>query len=326
MNSKIVILHDKIDENCPLDQLDTLTEVEQVEKALVQLKYCVEKISFDGNLQELETLLKNEQPILLFNLVETYYKGRFLHLIPLLCEKLNIKVSGGNSTSLFLSGDKTFAKKMMKKGSIPTPPYIVSTQTKHLKFFLGKMMIEKPVDEEASVGINENSVFQCSTIDELQARFVQSKKKNQLLEIYIEGKEVNVSATTKNGVLEILPIAEMIFTNYPSGKPKIVTYDAKWVESSFDYINTNRSFAFEKENPILAFKIKEIVKRCWDLFECSGYVRFDFRVDDKGNPYLLELNVNPAISEDGGYIAASLEAGYSYQQTIENIVKEALYE
>ncbi|MFA5513526.1 MAG: ATP-grasp domain-containing protein [Sphaerochaetaceae bacterium] len=325
MNSKIIILYDKTEENAPLDELDTLIQAEQIEKVLTELKYSVRKVVFDGNLQNLELLLLKEKPILVFNLVETYYKSRFLHLIPLLCEKLNIKVSGGSANSLYLSGDKLFAKKLMEKTNIPTPPYIKNSEKWELEFFIGKTMIAKPKDEEASVGITDDSIFCCSTIEELQNKFCISKKENQLLELYIEGKEVNVSATTKNGTLEILPMAEMVFTDYPVDKPKIVTYEAKWVEDSFAYKNTVRSFDFEKENPVLAAKIKEIVKISWELFDCRGYVRFDFRVDEKGNPYLLELNVNPAISKDSGYVAASLAKGYSYSQTIENIVKEALY-
>ncbi len=49
----------------------------------------------------------------------------------------------------------------------------------------------------------------------------------------------------------------------------------------------------------------------------------DFRVTDKDDPLILEINVNPCISPDGGFAAAAAEAGMDYDTLIEEIVKAA---
>jgi D-alanine-D-alanine ligase len=324
MSFKIIILHDEISNFATLDERETLLQVNQIEKVLLELKHKVLRLPFNGDLLALECILSKEKPTLVFNLVETYYKGRFLHLIPLLCERLNIKCTGGNANSLYLTGDKVFAKKLMKLANIPTPPFVENLSLKTFNSFIGQKVIKKPRDEEASVGLDDKSVFSITSNEVLKEEFLEAEKTNYFLELYIEGKECNVSVLTKNGSLIILPIAEMIFTNYPADKPKIVGYEAKWDVDSFAYKNTNRSFNFEKENSQLTTEIKRIVKKCCSVFDCSGYIRFDFRIAENGKPYLLELNVNPSLSEDGGFVAAAKRSNFSYSQIIEKIVEEAL--
>jgi len=59
------------------------------------------------------------------------------------------------------------------------------------------------------------------------------------------------------------------------------------------------------------------------LFGLTGFVRVDFRVTEKGQPLILEINVNPCISPDAGFAAAAAEAGMDYDTLVEEIVKAA---
>ena len=43
---------------------------------------------------------------------------------------------------------------------------------------------------------------------------------------------------------------------------------------------------------------------CWRLFDLAGYARVDFRVDSRGQPWILEINANPCLSPDAGFAAA----------------------
>jgi len=52
----------------------------------------------------------------------------------------------------------------------------------------------------------------------------------------------------------------------------------------------------------------------------------DFRVDQDGQPWVLEVNANPCISPDSGFVAAARAAGLGYARTIEKIVQASLAE
>ena len=124
------------------------------------------------------------------------------------------------------------------------------------------------------------------------------------IEEYIDGREFNISLIGTSNAPLILPYAEIKFLNFPPEKSKIVGYDAKWDKNSFEYQNTVRSFEFNKTDQSLLDNLKYLALKCWEVFRIDGYARVDFRVDSKGIPYILEINVNPCISPDSGFFAA----------------------
>ncbi|MEW5801940.1 MAG: D-alanine--D-alanine ligase [bacterium] len=139
-------------------------------------------------------------------------------------------------------------------------------------------------------------------------------------EIYIEGREFNLSLLADDSGPEVLPPAEILFEDYPAGKLKIVDYRAKWDEDSFEYRHTPRCFDFPSQDCPLLERLAELARKCWHIFELRGYARVDFRVDHEGNPWILEINANPCISPDSGFAAAAKQAGLSFEQVIQRII------
>ncbi len=143
-------------------------------------------------------------------------------------------------------------------------------------------------------------------------------------EAYIEGREFNVAIISDKNGGRVLPIAEMLFRDYTSDKPKIVDYKAKWVADSFEYNNTIRKFDFAPEDAGLITALREIALRCWELFGLRGYARVDFRVDNNGKPWVLEINTNPCLSPEAGFAAALEEAGIKFHEAVNLIIQNAL--
>jgi D-alanine-D-alanine ligase len=56
----------------------------------------------------------------------------------------------------------------------------------------------------------------------------------------------------------------------------------------------------------------------------NGYARVDFRCDEHGNPWILEVNSNPCVSPNAGFMAAMERAGYSYDEAVERLLDDAL--
>ena len=59
---------------------------------------------------------------------------------------------------------------------------------------------------------------------------------------------------------------------------------------------------------------------CWHLFALRGYARVDFRVDESGEPWILEVNTNPCLSLDAGFAAAVERAGLGFADAIARIL------
>jgi D-alanine-D-alanine ligase len=63
---------------------------------------------------------------------------------------------------------------------------------------------------------------------------------------------------------------------------------------------------------------------CWRLFGLAGYARVDFRCDEAGRPWILEINANPCLLPGAGFAAALERAGIGYDEGIQLILDAAL--
>jgi D-alanine-D-alanine ligase len=141
-------------------------------------------------------------------------------------------------------------------------------------------------------------------------------------ERYIDGREFNLALW--GGEPLVLPPAEIDFSAFPTGKPRIVGQRAKFAAGSFEFENTPRRFAFPPADGPLIERLKALAGECWRLFGLQGYARVDFRCDAAGRPFILEINANPCLAPGSGFAAALAEAGIRYADGIEHIVADAL--
>lgn len=319
---KILILIDKLSQFPTKDEEDTLIEANEVKSSLIKIGHNPIISYFSLNLEDNITDILKEKPDLIFNLVETLSGASTLHIAPLLFEKYKIKYTGGNSTSLLLTGNKIIGKLFLKSLNIKTPKFYYSTSNRVDPTLINNKVIVKEVDGEASLSIEDSSVKTFKSAKELKS-FIKASP-NVFVEQYIDGKEFNVSVMKIKSKIIILPIAQMLFKDFPKDKPQILNYKSKWDENSFEYNNTERTFDLEKKDTPLYKKMKTISKKCYKALGNKGYLRVDFRVDEKGEPYVLEININPCITQDSGFIAAANQYGLTYDKTIKNIVNEAI--
>jgi D-alanine-D-alanine ligase len=68
--------------------------------------------------------------------------------------------------------------------------------------------------------------------------------------------------------------------------------------------------------------LADLGRACWDLFELRGYARVDFRVDQSGRPWVLEINANPCIAPDAGFMAAAAQAGLTIDEVVARIIAD----
>jgi D-alanine-D-alanine ligase len=224
-------------------------------------------------------------------------------------ESYQYPITGSGSESIFLTTYKVLCKKILRSNHLSTPSWAEKLD----EINPSKTYLLKPVSEDGSVGIDDNTLIKGSAIKAIPVGF--------FAEEYIDGREFNVSIIGNPPT--ILPPAEMCFNNYDSSKPKILGYKSKWEENSFEYKNTTRSFNFGEQDFSLLENIKAIAFSCWQLFRLKGYARVDIRVGGDQVPCVIEINANPCIAPDSGFIAACHQAGMDEVEIIKRIIEDA---
>lgn len=318
---KALVLINKISDNPSADELDVLVQAEAVEKSLHELGYDCQREFFDLDFKNIISILKQNPPDIVFNLVETVAgKGDLIHLPPSLLESFKVPFTGSGSFALLLTTNKLRTKKILKANGLPTPEWFVHNNTE--KPDIRKKYILKPAWEDGSSGITDDSIITGGQFN-LKELSHDMKLKNMFIEEYIHGREFNLSLLAGKNGPEVMPVAEMQYFGFPDDKPRILTYASKWEKDSFEYSHTNRTFEIPEKDRDLSSDLINISKQCWELFELKGYARVDFRVDENNRPYILEINTNPCLSPDSGFPAACFKAGLSYTEIINRIIHDA---
>jgi len=311
------------------DEQDSLVQVLAIESALASLGHEVSSMELvPERPEEAISALRALGPDCVFNLVEEV-DGRteLNYLAPLLLEAVGTAFTGCPAKALFLSCDKLLTKRILRAHGLPTPNWL-SLEDLCLPMSVGEApFLLKPVSQDASIGIHEDDLRLVRGKNEILALLKNPPSMvpgGWFAEQYVEGREFNLSLIETEGGVQVLPPAEIIFDAYPPGKPKVVGYRAKWDEGSFEYNNTPRSFEFSSGDSPLLERLKEIGFCCWKAFGLSGYARVDFRVDSEGEPFIFEINANPGIAPDSGFVAAAIFSGMSYEAVVEQILNSGI--
>jgi D-alanine-D-alanine ligase len=311
--NRAVILHNPIHDQSREDETDVLDQALFIETALEQLGYSYERIAFDPRNDHLADLIRNENITVVFNLVETINgSGRLSFVVPAILDMLNVPFTGSDAEAVCLTTNKLVCKNILAYNKIETPSW-----AKYLPDVDPEISyIVKPISEDGSVGIDDALIVAGNNIHGIAEGY--------FAEEYIHGREFNISIIGGKEDYIILAPAEMCFSDdYYETKPRILGYKAKWDEMSPEYQNTTRSFRFEDHDAVLISSLREIAGKCWKIFGLRGYARVDVRVGSDNVPKVIEINANPCIAPDSGFVAACEESGLTHAEIINIIIKEA---
>ena len=317
MKRCLIIYNEPAPEALP-DELDVLDQVNFIESALKALGYNVNRMGITDDFMNEIAHIADEGFEFIFNLVESVgNNAEILYFIPALLNMHHIPYTGCPVEATFVTASKVLARRFMKANGIPVAGgYKVSEASGLVP---GRKYILKPVWEDGSLGITEESVF---TFNGTLPEILKDKNDHHwFIEDFIDGREFNVSVKAGPDGPEILPPAEMLFIDYPDDVPRIVSYKAKWVQDTFQFDNSCRRFPNDLSDRLMQ-NIKDAVIACWHTFGLKGYARVDMRTDADENVYVLEVNANPCISPDSGFISAAVHAGYSHEDIISHIIND----
>lgn len=245
--------------------------------------------------------------------------------VPSLLDILKIPFTGSGAQCLAYCYDKSLVRGIAKEMGVPVPlAFLIKPDDSVYELPIEFPVIVKPNFGDSSFGINQESV--AYSIEEisnaiLRVREKEGYEKPILVEKFLAGKEVTVGIIgNPPESYTVLPIIEEDYSALPEHLPKICGYEAKWLPDS-PYWNLKSLPA-----QLPADTEKLIIDSCLKLFErleCKDYCRFDWRLDENGEPKLLEVNPNPGWCWDGHLAKMTKVAKMSYSQMLEGILSAA---
>ncbi len=258
-----------------------------------------------------------------FNLVEDDTWELYFKVGHKLCE-IGRPVVGMDAKSLTYSTDKIKMSKRLKSEGVSVPDSKIYQRGDKISKVrsMNYPLIVKPAGEHSGWGISQDSVV----IDEKElserVEYLFNKFSGDVIaEEFIDGREIHVTVIGHGKHLAILPYIEIDYKGEFENNWPIYSYDAKWTETTWEYWDSQErlSLSLGKE---LDMKVHKLVKKAFRAGNCQDIVRLDLRIDEKGKPYVVDVNMSPSINpvRQSPTVRSAMALGWSYEDLIETLV------
>jgi D-alanine-D-alanine ligase len=297
---------------------------EEIFEALQELGHEPSYYLLDGDERTLTALSRCDAD-LFFNIVESYSGDdtKEMHVAAYL-DLLGRAYTGAGPQALYLAQDKGLAKKLFAFHGIRTP-YFATCYRGQLDHChdVAFPLIVKPLSEDGSIGIDQNSVVK--SVKELMERihYVQEEFDSPaLIEEYIEGREI-YAGILGNQHPEVLPLIELDLSRLPAGVARVAGTEVKWDKDSEAY-KVTKSSPVEDLDEKTTELLGSTALAAYRALRLRDYGRIDLRLTEKGEVYVIEANPNPWLSSNSEFFMSAKKSGRSYAEMIEEILELAL--
>lgn len=265
--------------------------------------------------------LRSAEADIVFNITEASGSRNRESLVPAIAESLGVPCTGTDAVGLGLSLDKMITKELASRLGITTPraalvPGFSGDAAEHIAK-LELPLLVKPNTGGSSMGIHDYSRVESHDDAYELARALRRRVGDEILvEEFVSGREITVAILETEHGIQLLPHAELVFRDGSSDS----------FYSSEQKSQHRKQIICPADLPV---EIAETVS-FWSLLlfkrlGCSDFARVDYRLDDDGNPFLLEINPLPGLSPYYGIFPIQAQAaGMTAEQTVESILRNTL--
>jgi D-alanine-D-alanine ligase len=248
------------------------------------------------------------------------FKGRNRESqVPAILDLYNIPFVGSDALTLGVTLDKVVAKKCFMADGIPTARYFKATLEDDLTELntIGFPLFVKTLHEGTSKGITLASrVENFEQLKKQVGHICRNYNQPALVEEFIKGTEFTIGVIG-NDPPKPMPVVQYAIAGKTSLGNNFYSY-SHVVERSVEYICPA---------PIddkMARRLQDLAVRAYKSVDCRDFGRVDFRVDEAGNPYVLEINPLPNLSPDDVFVLFAKVKKMTYNQIINQILDAAL--
>lgn len=315
---KVAVLFDAMSALAPLPDMLILECLEAVEKSLTERGHTVVRVPVNPDGRWVERIRRGKFD-LVFNLCESIDGvAKMEPLVISVLELFEIPFTGSSSATTAICLRKHLVNTVLNWAGLPVPRWTL-VQRGDEPESVGFPAICKPAAEDASIGIEQKSVVRSRKALSARVAAMHERWNEVVVQRFVTGREVNVGIVGD----QVLPIAEIRFDGMPEGLWKIVSYRSKWETGSDEDLGAAPRCPADLPRKLTA-ELEEITRAAWKVVGGEGYGRVDFRIDETGRPWLLEVNSNPDISPDAGLARMARVAGMDYSALVNRICEIAL--
>lgn len=300
--------------------------VRRIGRALRSLGHTVTVVPLAHDLFSFQRKLRRLNPDVVFNQYDDVTPGALYEMrLAALVRMMGYPITGSPALALGLCRYKYMTASLLGGVGVPIPPNTALLETasavdQHKWHF---PIIVQASQEHAGIGLDRDSVVHSKRALRDRVRDILRRySQPALAQHFLPGREFNVGLVG-GSKLRVMPLAEVNYRDLPKDIPPIMSYAAKWVESSEEYRRTSVTCPANVE-PELARQIADTAVRAFRAVGGWGYGRVDVRLDEENKPCVLDVNCNPCLDEGIGLARSAEHAGISFRQLLQLIIRAAL--
>lgn len=342
-------------------EYDPVHTVEAIHRGIEEAGH--EYIFIEGDEDAYEGI-RTAQPDLVFNRAEGIRgESRESH-IPAMLEMLGVPYVGSGVLTLAVCLNKEWTKQLLRGAGIATPASALIGSARDLSetslqaLNLPYPVILKPNAEGSSIGINEDNVVENAAALRAKARSMLNTYPGEILaEQFIRGREISVGVLgggvlggggrdggvrdggeRQSGAIEaakseghaganplqVLPFLEVDFDQLPAEVGNVFGQRAK---STYD--DLSHYLCPAPLDSTLEDTLRESTLSACRVLGIRDFARLDFRIDQNGVPYFLEVNPLPGMDYDeetkdfSFFVIMALRSGLTYSALVDRLLQSA---
>ncbi len=221
-------------------------------------------------------------------------------------ELMRIPYTGSGVLASALAMHKVMSKKFFFCEKIPTPRYEVFQRDEIRKELPGRIsfplpVVVKPAREGSTIGV---SIVRKD--EELGPALTKAGEYDEeiFVEEFMKGREITV------GILENIPLPVIEI----APKSGFYDYHSKYTKGETQYILPAR---ISREKYLYA---QEISLKAFQKLGCTGVARVDLMTDENENPFVIDVNTMPGMTETSLLPMAARYAGIPFEDLVERIL------
>ena len=254
--------------------------------------------------------LRDTNPDICFNVAEGMGGDSREAQVPALLELLGVPYTASRVLANAIALDKTMTKRVWRDNGLPVAEFQeFSDGGEALSPALTFPLFVKPAREGTGMGMDGKAVVRNEK--ELRKRVawvIARYQQPALVEDYLPGREFTVGVLGRKGATKYLPRPELYGRNgyhrFPvlevdtadSVTPGVYGHDAKSL--GLDQAGVPGFICPAKIEPGLARSLQDLAVRAHEAIGALDVSRVDMRMDELGQPRLMEINSLPGLTPD----------------------------